>query len=186
MNPGIPKTATQQEGLGLSAVASFTVSVTPSPPLLHVRRNNKCQTALLLTWSSSVRYGSRVYAEKWKDGISSATCNWLMITEMQMLLKPCWSLSLLKSQSQRCITWQNMRRFRVSIAAVRAGGTNENQPSSCAVGSLAHSVCVCVWVCVWVDGCVCVWVCVHVTFHSITISHLENLFAGNLNEEVEY
>lgn len=27
--------------------------------------------------------------------------------------------------------------------------------------------------------------CVHATFHSITISHLENLFAGNLNEEVE-
>lgn len=35
--------------------------------------------------------------------------------------------------------------------------------------------------------CMCVWMFVlHVTFHSITISHLGNLFAGNLNEEVEY
>lgn len=39
--------------------------------------------------------------------------------------------------------------------------------------------------CVCVCGSLCACV-LHVTFYSITISHLKNLFAGNLNEEVEY
>lgn len=98
---------------------------------------------------------------------------WLVITKLQTLLKHYLSLSPLKSGSHGCINLQTMRQFSLSKEAVRVGATNENQWSAGAAKAFSPTLSLSLSFSFPSD----------ISFHYI--SHLENLFAGNVNEKLE-